>query len=72
MTRYRKVPRPLRGGADRAGQGRLAPARGGMRAVQQAVLRALAAGQPPGTRQAPSSCTPGGIAVARPRGRTAT
>jgi hypothetical protein len=47
MIARREMPRPLRGGADRAGQGRLAPARGGLRVVQQAVLRALAAGQPP-------------------------
>lgn len=47
MTGRRSVPRPLRGAADRGGQGRLAPADGGLRAVQQAVLRAFAAGQPP-------------------------
>jgi hypothetical protein len=61
MTGRRAVPRPLRGGPDRAGQGRLAPASGGLRAVQQAVLRAFAAGQPPGP--AARAAVPAGASV---------
>ncbi|MFB9485329.1 alkylmercury lyase family protein [Streptomyces filamentosus] len=60
---------PATGGADRAagraGQGRLAPPEGGLRAVQQAVLRSFATtGAPPAAAEMESAAVPFGVPAA--------
>lgn len=56
------VPAGLAGAAGRAGRGRLAPAGGGLRAVQQRVLRAFAAtGQPPSAAGLEEAAAPYGV-----------
>ena len=56
------VPAGLAGAAGRAGRGRLAPAEGGLRAVQQRVLRAFAeTGQPPSAAGLEEAAAPYGV-----------
>jgi hypothetical protein len=56
------VPAGLGGAAGRAGRGRLAPAEGGLRAVQQRVLRAFAeTGQPPSAAGLEEAAAPYGV-----------
>ena len=56
------VPAGLAGGAGRAGRGRLAPVEGGLRAVQQRVLRAFAeTGQPPSAAELEAAAAPYGV-----------
>jgi hypothetical protein len=55
----RPVPAGLAGAAGRVGRGRLAPAEGGLRAVQQRVLRAFAeTGQPPSATELEDAAAP--------------
>ncbi|MFE1885252.1 hypothetical protein [Streptomyces diastatochromogenes] len=61
---------PATGGADRAagraGQGRLAPVEGGLRSVQQAVLRSFATtGTPPGQAELEAATEPFAVPAAR-------